>query len=72
MYTVEVLFPKAPCLSSNFGTAKEALEFYEMVRGLTNHCVKVLIFERNSKLVEPALLAECLMQWDKADKLRKG
>lgn len=71
MYRVEINYPKAPSFSRDFGTAREALDCYEMVKGLSNHCVKVFIFNIESKQVEPSLLAECLMQWGRAKKLKE-
>ena len=70
MYRVEINFPKC-AVWKDFATAGDALDFYEQAKGLTNHCVKVLLFDISSKQIEPATLAECLMQWSRADKLRE-
>lgn len=70
MYRVELNFAKVT-IWKDFALAADALEFYQNARGLTNDCVVIIIFDIQSKRIEPALLAECCMKWKLADKLRR-
>ena len=72
MYRVEILFPQHRVFSRDFGTAREALDCYEIVRfGTDLECVEVLILGITHTPIEPHTLAECLMEWGRADRLRK-
>ena len=71
MYRVELNYPCGITIWKDFATGAKALEFYQCVKKESSGNVVVFVFDLVSQKIEPALLAECCMKWDLADKLRK-